>query len=244
MIAPAQQPGSVHWVTALALTATFMTASFLTGSPAALAALYLAAVMMSMLATRSFARTLIAIRLSLLFIVPVIAIHGLLNPEFSVTGQWLGLNVRKSGLTFGAIIGLRVSVAIAVSLVWLSVSIERTVADMTALGMPLPLILVLAQSISLARSLQRRVAVVYLAQQARGVPVSGGLLRRLASLSKVAIPLFVSVIAEAAARAEILTSRGMGVGPLSEGTTFRVPATAIACLVMAMTASTAIILWL
>ena len=156
------------------------------------------------------------IRLSLTFVIPVLLIHGVLNPQFPVTTKILDfIPLRQDGFTFGSHVATRVIVIFVLGALWLSIDRDKFVNDLISLRVPLPVVLLCSQAVAVASTMQRRAHAIYDAQQARGIKVGPGVFTRISALPKVMLPLFVAVISDAYARADILATRGFGSGPIS-----------------------------
>lgn len=158
------------------------------------------------------ARALAPVRRALLLSFPVIAmlllVHGIVGPQFPAEGQILGLAPwRPEGIRYGLDIGARVLIVTLAALMWASVPRDELIDDLVASGAPAPVIGIVGQTAATLWLLRRRVATVYLAQRARGAPVDGNILHRLASMPAVLVPVVVGVLVDAEARACVLESR-------------------------------------
>jgi len=149
-------------------------------------------------------------KLTLPLAVPLVLVHGVLNPTFGRTDAWLGVPIRFDGFVFGAIVSLRVLVLAFAAVLWSIADTQRLFWDAVRWRIPLPLITSLALGASTARSIRRRAVSVLMAQQARGIPVHGNVIQRARALVAVVIPVVIATLVESAKRGEILAIRGFG----------------------------------
>lgn len=145
------------------------------------------------------------------FAVPLVLIHGVINPAYPQTATLLGaIPVREGGLSYGLSVALAMCVITTVATVWSQVDRDVLVDDLSRLALPTWLIVVAAQSIAVIHLVRLRVDSVYLAQRARGIAVGPGFVTRLRALPSVLIPVVVATLSDADARATALASRGFG----------------------------------
>jgi energy-coupling factor transport system permease protein len=145
------------------------------------------------------------------FALPLLVIHGVLNSQYPVTGWWLdAIPIRRTGLTFGAEMSLRVVVLSIVAGFWLSVDRDALVESLLRLRLPTSLIMLPVQGVVMSRLIQIRIEKILLAQQARGTPVSGSFIQRLLSLPSLLVPVVVGTFVEAEARVSVLLAHGYG----------------------------------
>lgn len=205
---------SVAWSSALVATLLLLVGIAVLSSPLALLWLDFTAMIGSTLLSRSVASVRQTLKLSLVFVIPLVLIHTVLNPEFSVTFWFYHIPLRLVGLVFALSIAFRVVAIIAVGTMWLRVDRDDFAADLLRANISLWIVLLMTQTVAIAGVVSRRVQTIYLAQQARGIKVGPDLLARALALPKIAIPLFVSVIIEADNRSSYLAAGGLGSGPV------------------------------
>lgn len=150
------------------------------------------------------------LKLTLPLAIPLVLVHGVLNPTFVRTDAWFGVPIRFEGFVFGAIVSLRVLVLALAAVLWSIVDTQRLLWDAVRWRIPLPLTTSLVLGASTARFIRRRAVSVLMAQQARGIPVHGNVIQRARALVAVVIPVVISTLVESAKRGEILAIRGFG----------------------------------
>lgn len=145
------------------------------------------------------------------FVLPLILMHGILNAGFPAD-YWAGgiIPIRLGGLAFGYSIATKIVILSVVGGFWISVSQDDLVESMIRLGLPSWLLLFLMQSAAMSGVIRRRITNVYLAQRARGIPVSGGFGERARAFPSVLLPVILGTFVEADARIPGLVSRGFG----------------------------------
>lgn len=167
------------------------------------------------------ARTVWAVlKWTVAFAAPLVLIHGVLNPVYPQTATLLGaVPMREGGLAYGLSVALALCVITIVASAWSQVDRDLLIDDLSRLSLPIWLIVLAAQSIAVIHLVRLRVDAVYLAQRARGIAVGPGFATRLKALPSVLVPVVVSTLADADARATALASRGFGatrILPISE----------------------------
>lgn len=171
------------------------------------------------------------LKLTLPLAIPLVLIHGVLNPSFERTDTWFGVPVRFDGFVFGSIVSLRVLVLALVAVLWSIVDTQRLFWDAVRWRIPLPFTTSLVLGASTARAIRRRAVSVLMAQQARGIPVHGNAIQRGRALVAVVIPVVISTLVESAKRGDLLAIRGFGHGhptyPPSQGGNWQ---TALECV--------------
>jgi energy-coupling factor transporter transmembrane protein EcfT len=149
------------------------------------------------------------------FLIPLLALHGIVNPAFPETGRFFGwIPVRSTGVEFALLVGARVAAISVVGVTWSFVPRMEALSLLLSLKVPSPLALAGFQAISMIDFLRRRAASILLAQRSRGVATGPSITRRAGALVAVVVPLAASTLTEAEGRAIALTSRGFGSGRL------------------------------
>ncbi len=163
------------------------------------------------IATRSGHVIRVALALSLPFTIPLLIIHGILNPEYAETySVFEFMPIRSQGLEFAATIGGRLAVVSAVGISAASVRMLDGIRLAIQLGCPRSIVLSFAMSLSLLKEVRRRAGGAYEAQQSRGMPVRSSVIRRALTLPTLVIPIVVSSIVDGFQRARLLEVRGLG----------------------------------
>lgn len=162
---------------------------------------------------RSFAPAAFLIKVTLPLAVPLLLIHGVLNPQFPADRViWGGVPVRMEGFTFATVISSRLLIAAAAMSIWRYTKGTEVIGFFNRLGLPPLFITGIAVSIASVALVQRKANAVYLAQQARGIRLRGSLLKRALNLPKLVIPVAVATIVEGSERGTVIESRGLGSG--------------------------------
>lgn len=143
------------------------------------------------------------------FLFPVYLVHGVLNASFPKTQTLFEfIPLRHDGLAYASAISVQFVTIAVIGLFWMATTRECLVNFLVAVRAPLWVILFAVQAMSIAGSVERRIGRIYLAQRARGIPVSAGFLSRIRAFPSVLIPAVVATLSEAHERAEVLVSRG------------------------------------
>lgn len=160
--------------------------------------------------TGSYLSTLKALKFSLPFTLPLVIVHGVINPSFTIGWQYWLFSVRPDGLSYAAEITLRVIILSLAAVSWREVDPEALLQDAIRARLPLHLIVAVAVAQSTANLLDRRIHSVHLAQQARGVRTGPGLTERISAVAALVVPVVSTTIIENAERGELLATRGLG----------------------------------
>lgn len=139
-------------------------------------------------------------------------LHGLFFPEgTSVLAQWGPARVTAEGLRFALERTAQLSAAVLVLLLCsFTISVPDLVAALSARGVHARFAFVLASTLTLLPAISTRLARIRQAQEARGLVITGGVIRRLAAFRWQAIPLVLSLVEEAGTRSAALEARGFG----------------------------------
>jgi len=154
------------------------------------------------------------VRATLPLAVPLLAIHGVLNPHFRADHLlWGILPIRSAGIEFAVVISARLFLFAAAMAIWRYTVASQVIGFFQRLGLPSTLITVFAVASSSIGVVQQRGRAVYLAQQARGIDFRASVLSRITGLPKLVIPVAVATIVEGTERGVAMESRGLGSGP-------------------------------
>jgi energy-coupling factor transport system permease protein len=171
----------------------------------------------------------VSLKWTLPFALPMILIHGVINPSYPATSElWGVVPWRNDGLAYGLLTSTRIWIITVVAASWTFVDRDQLIDQMVQWHFPLPVIVMCAQAISTLDFISRRIRAVYLAQQARGIAVGPALADRLRALPTVVIPVVLSTLVDAHARSQCLHTRGLGSGPMRISRSHRVSHTDIA----------------
>lgn len=163
--------------------------------------------------TRQFsvARSFISWFAPLLF--PLLLIHTVLNPTFSVSSRlWGVLPFREEGMLHALVSGSKIMCLMIAAVLWRYVDAPRLFDWLIVLKCPVSLLVMFGQSHGILIHLRRRAENVLLAQQARGIAAGPSLLAKVRALPSVILPVALSTLDEADVRAAVLASRGFGTG--------------------------------
>lgn len=155
-----------------------------------------------------------AVALTCPFALPLVAVHGILNPNFEATTHLLGwVPVRTDGVVYGLLISSRILVLSGAAITWRFVDPDRLLRESVHLGLPPSAVVTLAVALATMRMVPAKIKTVYLAQQARGLPAGPGLGLRIRALPSVIVPVVVATLLEGASRGELVATRGLGSTP-------------------------------
>lgn len=149
-------------------------------------------------------------------IVPLIVIHSFLNPSFPETYKILGaFAFRKAGYAHSLSVSGGLTCLLMSAVLWRHVDARRLLDWLVSLRLPLSIMMIFAQSISVLFRIRSRSGKVLVAQQARGIPTGPGLFTRLRALPSVILPVTLATLGEVDLRAACLSSRGFGTGRMT-----------------------------
>jgi energy-coupling factor transport system permease protein len=143
-------------------------------------------------------------------LVSTLLLHTLFFPEGRDVLLDLGpARVTVEGLTFAALMGLRMSVFAGVFLtVSMSLDVPELLATMTHRRWNRKLVLVVGSAVGLIPHVAARAAQITRAQQSRGLVVGRGPLTRVRALLAVTTPLVIGLLVDASERSHMLNARG------------------------------------
>lgn len=145
-------------------------------------------------------------------VLSLLAMHGLFFPEGTkVLAQWGPARVTVEGLQFALERGAQLSAVVTVLLLCsLTVSVPDLVAALSARGVRSRFAFVLASTLTLLPAIGSRLGRIRQAQEARGLVIRPGIVRRAGAFRWQAVPLVLSLVEEAGTRAAALQARGFG----------------------------------
>ena len=147
--------------------------------------------------------------LSLPFTFAVFAFHGLVmpRPDFRLVFGWLPYSA--AGLEYAALVGGRISVMLAASLLFVATTHPAALLrTFDAARWPPALSFLLASPLLLLDQFSARASAIRDAQQTRGLAIGGSLAARIQALRILFVPLLTLALSDAQERAHVLTARG------------------------------------
>jgi energy-coupling factor transport system permease protein len=172
-------------------------------------------VLLASIRTRRVATVRKVISMTLPLAVPLLFLHGIVNPSYPQSFHLWAIPVRIQGLTYGGIVSLRILVLSLAATLWFVSEAQMLFWESIRMRLPLGLVLTIALALAMAAVIRRRAVAVAMAQQARGVPVRGNIVQRARSLTAIVLPIVVTTVVEAEQRGRLLGIRGFGTGTLS-----------------------------
>ncbi len=158
--------------------------------------------------TRKFKSLVTFWGLSVPFLVPLILLHGFVNPNFTADDSVLGLPFRHSGMNFAISVYSDLAIFFSVAIAWMNVNRDHAFDWLASRPLPTTLLAILFQAISISVLVGKRAQSVHRAQMARGLAVGPGFVRRLRAFPSVILPVVTSLINEAEHRSTTLWTRG------------------------------------
>jgi energy-coupling factor transport system permease protein len=146
----------------------------------------------------------------------LLVLHGLFFPEgITVLAEWGPARVTSEGLHFAVERVAQLSAAVLALLLFsFSVSVPDLVAALSSRGVTGRFGYVLASTLTLLPAISARVRRIRQAQESRGLVIRRGWTHRVFAFRLQAVPLVLSLVEEAATRAQALEARGFsGQGP-------------------------------
>jgi energy-coupling factor transport system permease protein len=146
----------------------------------------------------------------------LLVLHGLFFPEgVTVLAEWGPARVTAEGLQFAVARVAQLSAAVLALLLFsFTVSVPDLVAALSSRGVTGRFGYILASTLTLLPAISVRVQRIRQAQEARGLVIRRGWPHRVIAFRLQAVPLVLSLVEEAATRAQALEARGFsGHGP-------------------------------
>lgn len=163
---------------------------------------------------RRFEPALLAAKVTLPLAVPLLLVHGILNPHFPAERLlWEVLPWRGAGFAYAATVGARLALVAAAMTIWRFTRSAEVIGFCHRIGVPAPVTSFVAIATASFELVQQKARSVQLAQQARGTDLRASLGARIAGLTKLVIPVAVAMIVEGHERGGVLENRGLGSGP-------------------------------
>jgi energy-coupling factor transporter transmembrane protein EcfT len=141
-------------------------------------------------------------------LIPLVLIHGLINPHYEPSNIAATIPFRPEGVEFAISIYSAISIFLAVAVSWLQVKSDEFFEWLVAHRFPILAVGLVSQSIAMVKLVEKRGKAVYQAQTARGIPTGPSLFYRVRALPSVILPVITSLINEAEHRSIALWSRG------------------------------------
>jgi len=165
-------------------------------------------VALTVASTKSLKTIKTFVTISLPLLVPLILIHGLVNPQFEMNARMWSVPYRQEGITFALSVYSNLAVFLAIATGWANVNRDEFFDWMVACRVPVFLVGLVGQSIAMVILIEKRGRAVLKAQTARGIPTGPNWRHRLRALPSVILPVVTSLINEADQRSTALWSRG------------------------------------
>lgn len=160
---------------------------------------------------RSMKPVLTAIKYALPFALPLLVIHGVLNPAFPVDRLVFGqIPLRLHGVVYATLVSLRILLLTIAAIAWRYVDADKLLLYSVKIRIPINLITIIAVATSTVRMISLRVGAVYLAQQARGIAAGPGIAARFRALPAIILPVIISTLVEGSHRGDLMKNRGLG----------------------------------
>ena len=147
----------------------------------------------------------------------VVCLNALFIKSGSMMATVLGLSFYEDGLLFGLRTASRlILLSLSILMFFMSTPLTFLISHLQNKGLPPYLVLVLLLTLHFLDQLPSRIHQIFLAQQARGAPVDGGVLSRTKALLSILSPLVLSSIVESIERGTALELRGFLSRPAPE----------------------------
>jgi energy-coupling factor transport system permease protein len=155
-------------------------------------------------------------RWSLPFLPMLVLIHAVLNPSHHESVRLSGIVPwRPDGFLLAVTTFASLALLALAAMGWREVRASRLFDDCLRAGLPLRVVVMVAAAASSLDVIRRRIAITYLAQQARGLPSGPGLMARLRALPAVVIPVVTGAITDGAGQGDVMVTRGLGLVPIT-----------------------------
>lgn len=186
-------------------------AAFFFSNLTSLAVFSLGFIFLIALTLKSFKPPMTAMKWSFPFVLPLVIVHGIINPTFPVAFH-LGelVPIRTVGILYALSICNKIFILTAAVVSWKSVEPEKLMADAVKIRVPDNLVIIIAISAAIIHTITERIKAVYLAQQARGIAAGPGFFARLRALPAVILPVITATLLEAHERGSVMANRGLG----------------------------------
>jgi len=148
--------------------------------------------------------------LSAPFLIPLLLIHGVINPQFEQTSLFFLMPIRNDGILFAVSTYANISVFLALAINWWHVDRDNMIDWLIARKIPSIFICLIAQSAAMIPLIERRGFSVLRSQNARGIPTGPNLFHRIKAIPSIILPVITSLMNEADHRSYTLWSRGFG----------------------------------
>lgn len=139
---------------------------------------------------------------------PLLLVHGVLNPQFPTAATIGPLNWRPAGAWHVVDVSQRLALLFAAVVVWEGVPRLTLVGLVVRSGLPAPLVLALAYSVALVGQLQRRVSYIHESLLSRGLFDGPRVRARGLALIAMTVPMIAIGLTEAVARSDARAGLG------------------------------------
>jgi ABC-type cobalt transport system, permease component CbiQ and related transporters len=200
---------SLHPISKLYFVAAMAVVPFLTANLGVLGA-YLAVVVLLAYSAQVGGRFVgVLLRAVAPLLLLLFAMQSLLYPGGQdILFQWGGLAVKREGVLFAAVVGMRLLVVVgAILLMLMSTHPKHLVVALEQRGMPAKAGYIILSTMQIIPQMQTLSRKILDAQKSRGVEVEGGLWTRIRAYIPVVGPLILASIAQLENKALALESR-------------------------------------
>jgi energy-coupling factor transporter transmembrane protein EcfT len=190
--------------------ASVITVIFFTHFEKMLACAVIMAVLISA-TDKSFRNVIVSIKWTIPFVLPLLIVHGIINPVHPCTFKLYGLvPFRPSGFIFSLLVSLKIEVLTMTIVAWRSLDSNQLLNEAVRFRFPMNMVIIIAVASSTVNMIGHRIEKVYLAQQARGIPAGPGIIARIRALPAIILPVITATLSEGAIRGDVMLSRGLG----------------------------------
>lgn len=142
-------------------------------------------------------------------LIPLIIIHGIINPKFSISFWFWFVPYRPGGIEFGFLTYCNLAVIMAIATAWTQINRDDLFEWLVAQKVPMILIGITAQAFAMVTFIDKRGRAVFKAQTARGIRTGPSWMYRIKALPSIILPVVTSLVNEADQRSVALWSRGL-----------------------------------
>lgn len=150
-------------------------------------------------------------------LVPLFAMHGILNPSFSTSYFFAEIiPIRADGLRYATNIGTFYVNVILLALPWVALDRLATINTLVRWRMPSLATFLVTEIFYVVSKMAKRITDTRDAQQGQGIPVRGSLYQRTLALPSVVVPTITTLLRDSDERASVLACRGLGTAPFAQ----------------------------
>ncbi len=155
------------------------------------------------------------ITISMVMIIPLLLVHGVVNPTYPVTYLFFGIPFRTTGFEFAADISARLSLVFSLLGFWQGMPKIFWISLVSNLKTRPSWSILLLQILTLTELFSLKIARIRLSQKSRGIlSTDMNILQRISTVAAVIVPLMTSTLIDSHERAELYFRMGIGDYPL------------------------------